>query len=714
MAEGAPARVAIIGGGCAAMAAAFELTRPELDQRFAVTVYQQGFRLGGKGASGRGASGRIEEHGLHVWLGYYENAFRLMRDCYAELARDPARCPIATWRDAFTPANHVAAADRMSDGRWDAWRASFPAHDGLPGDPTDHYQPLSVPDYLARALSLVAELLRTLEREGTDRKTEVTDRRPAPPRAPDAGAPYNALDTLLRYGTLAGLGAVLEALRLLELVLASMPVYRPNVLLRALDVITRAVQRELQQYVRDRDALRRVWSIADLVLATVRGSIRFHLATDPRGFDAIDEYDCREWLRLNGASEESINSPFVRALYDLAFAYEGGDMTRPRIAAGAAIRGSLRAFFTYKGAFFWKMEAGMGDVVFAPLYEVLKKRGVRFEFFHRLRDVEVGGEHASDKHVRALSFDVQAEVRGGGEYPPLIDVRGLPCWPAEPRYDQLVSGERYRAEGRHFESHWETGRVRERRLEVARDFDFVVLGVGVAALPHVAPELIARDARFKAMVEHVTTVPTRAVQLWLRQDMRSLGREHAPLSLSGFVEPFDTWADMTHVGRLESWPEAPPAIAYLCSVMPDPGAPASTDPAACKESVRAAAIEFLEQHIGHLWPGAVTADGGFRWELLLDAHRPAFVARDARAFDSQFWTANVSPSDRYTLALPGSTAFRISPLDRSYDNLTLACDWTACGLNLGCVESAVMSGMLAAHALAGVPKLSAIIGWDHP
>ena len=45
MAEREPARVAIIGGGCAAIAAAFELTRPELEARFAVTVYQQGFRF---------------------------------------------------------------------------------------------------------------------------------------------------------------------------------------------------------------------------------------------------------------------------------------------------------------------------------------------------------------------------------------------------------------------------------------------------------------------------------------------------------------------------------------------------------------------------------------------------------------------------------------------------------------------------------------------
>src|SRR5262249_29402696 len=76
----APVRVAILGGGCASIAAAYDLTRPELGGRYRVTVYQQGWRLGGKGASGRGPAGRIEEHGLHLWMGWYENAFRLLRE----------------------------------------------------------------------------------------------------------------------------------------------------------------------------------------------------------------------------------------------------------------------------------------------------------------------------------------------------------------------------------------------------------------------------------------------------------------------------------------------------------------------------------------------------------------------------------------------------------------------------------------------------------
>src|ERR1041385_7722504 len=118
-----PIRVAIIGGGCAAITAAYELSRPEHRGRYQITVYQQGWRLGGKGASGRGPAGRIEEHGLHLWMGFYENAFRLMRECYAELKRDPAVCPIADWQDAFQPAPYVGVADRGPDGRWQPWAA---------------------------------------------------------------------------------------------------------------------------------------------------------------------------------------------------------------------------------------------------------------------------------------------------------------------------------------------------------------------------------------------------------------------------------------------------------------------------------------------------------------------------------------------------------------------------------------------------------------
>jgi uncharacterized protein with NAD-binding domain and iron-sulfur cluster len=65
-------KVAVLGGGAGALAAAFELSSlPDWKDRFEITVYQLGWRLGGKGASGRNREhfNRIEEHGIHLWLG---------------------------------------------------------------------------------------------------------------------------------------------------------------------------------------------------------------------------------------------------------------------------------------------------------------------------------------------------------------------------------------------------------------------------------------------------------------------------------------------------------------------------------------------------------------------------------------------------------------------------------------------------------------------
>ena len=60
----------------------------------------------------------------------------------------------------------------------------------------------------------------------------------------------------------------------------------------------------------------------------------------------------------------------------MAFAYKDGNVNTPDMAAGTAVHDLLRIFFTYRGSFAWKMQAGMGDTVFTPFYEVLKKRGV--------------------------------------------------------------------------------------------------------------------------------------------------------------------------------------------------------------------------------------------------------------------------------------------------------------------------------------------------
>jgi uncharacterized protein with NAD-binding domain and iron-sulfur cluster len=700
-----PIRVAVIGGGCASLTTAFELTRPELEGRYDVTVYQMGWRLGGKGASGRGVADRIEEHGLHLWMGFYENAFRLMRDCYAELPRNSGR-RFKEWQDAFTPAPDVAVASRLPTGDWEFWRAHFPAGRGLPGDALEEGSPFTVRGYLRQSALLIGELLRSArDREGDNSKA--------------------AADTLLRYGQLASAAAMFEASdtlrQAIEAWLPQMMQAPSEMLIRLIDSFAAAARRQLDAIVAGDDELRRIWQVIDLILAILRGATLNGMALDARGFDAINDYDWRDWLRMNGASAQSLDSGFMRGIYDLAFAFEDGDVNRPRLAAGVALRGAMRMFFTYRGSLFWRMKAGMGDVVFSPLYEVLKQRGVRFQFFHRLRDVTLAAPKIGETpYVEALEFDVQAKVKRAREYRPLIDVHGIPCWPSKPDYSQLISGAKLEREGRAFEAHHEQRRAGTKTLHVETDFDFVVLGVSIGAIPHVASELVARDARWGAMVRHVKSVPTQAMQVWLRATMQELGWPHPPSNLSGFVEPFDTWADMEHLIPEESWRRAIGSIAYFCSVLPDTASPdgklSATFMREQRALVRENALRFLDRDVGALWPNAVNARG-FRWELLASEDDETLAGKRRRGkarFDTQYWSANVNPSDRYVLSLPGSLEYRLSPLDMCFDNLTIAGDWTATGLDTGCIESAVMSGRLASHALSHYPPLENIVGYDHP
>jgi uncharacterized protein with NAD-binding domain and iron-sulfur cluster len=728
-----PIRVAIVGGGCAAMATAWELTQPAQGKRFEVTVYQLGWRLGGKGASGRGACGRVEEHGLHLWMGHYDNAFRLMRECYAELSRSPDH-PLATWRDAFKPDPYVGLTHPAKGGDWQRLMARFPAMPGSPGDPRDTGALTSVTDYLQRTVQLLIELVqsaRAVDDLATAHNGHTTGEPSGTPAAPAHRLSIEALRTSI--GEVLGLGQVAtftvlkHALGLLGIAIGKLPLVPDDLVDQLINRISGFIDSLLRPHIERSTSVRYVWEIVDIVLAQLRGSIRFGLASDPRGFEVIDDYDIREWLRINGASEAALESAFVRGLYDLAFAYEDGVSDRAGIAAGQGLRGGLRMFFQYREALFWKMQGGMGDVVFAPLYEALKARGVKFEFFHKLVNTGMaGGRGTGDKgtgdtpHVASLTFDVQASMRTG-TYNPLVNYDGVDCWPAEPVWSQLRDGELLQARGTDFESFWEHTRVGRKRLECGRDFDFVVIGISVAALPYACEEILARDARWQRMVEEVKTVPTQALQLWLKPDLKALGWNESPPNLSAFVDPFDTWADMSHLVAVENWPvrpeSTPRTIAYFCNVLPCP--PLEEDdladgdyPRRWLAQVKSNAIEFLDRDVKVLWPRAADANG-FHWHLLANG-TDLPDQTDERRIETQYFRANVNPTDRYVLALPGSLQHRISPLDRTYDNLTIAGDWTDCGFNVGCVEAAVMSGRLAAHALSLYPPLETIDGYDHP
>ena len=685
-AEDRPTRVAIVGGGCAALSAAFELTQPAQQGRFEVTVYQMGWRLGGKGASSRGVAGRIEEHGLHLWLGFYENAFRQMRQCYHALKRDPTECPITEFDEAFFPDPVVSVAEHDVLGNWDVWSLEFPKVAGEPGLPgADVYNPGS---YVERLVGILLAAVKSLD-SGPSPSTLTP--------AEDRDSLLAKADEALAIGQLVGLSGIALALELAQNLLRFSGTEIERVLPRLLKRAHSLAHQQIDLLSLSDKRLRRLLGAIDVMLATLRGVYRFGLFTDVRGFDAIDDFEFMDWLKFNGARSSSIEAASIRAsLYDLTFAYRDGNPSEPAFAAGVALRCAFRWFFSYRGAMFWKMAAGMGDIVFAPLYEVLRERGVRFEFFHRLRNVELAAD-SSGRHVSAMLFDVQAEVRDG-TYEPLVEVKGLPVWPDKPLFDQL---ERIADPDLNFESEDPGGAVGQKRLQVNRDFDLVVMGVSMASLKNSCAALAEDSEAWRAMFDQMTTVATQSAQLWMRPTIRQLGYNEPKGNLSGFVTPFDTWADMSHLAELEAWPEPPGSIAYFCSVLPEEEC--ADGPAGVRENAR----RFIGGELRKLWPR-------------LDAIAPGnlFVQADGGlgegCLESQYFRANAHGSERYVQTLPGSTRFRISPLDRTYDNLTVAGDWTANGLNAGCVEAAVMSGMLASHALSGFPALEEIVGYDHP
>ena len=129
----APRKVAVLGGGVGAMVAAFELAQePHWERKYEITVYQLGWRLGGKGASGRerARGDRILEHGLHIWCGFYDNSFRCLRPAY-EAAKRPPEVPIRSVEQAFCAVSEVYLSDFVDDHPH-VWRIDFPANDEVP------------------------------------------------------------------------------------------------------------------------------------------------------------------------------------------------------------------------------------------------------------------------------------------------------------------------------------------------------------------------------------------------------------------------------------------------------------------------------------------------------------------------------------------------------------------------------------------------------
>lgn len=711
----AKTKVAIIGGGCAGVTAALELTAtPELRERFEVTLHTLGWRLGGKGASGRNRDRcfRIEEHGLHVWFGFYDNSYEVLRNAYQEMPK-PANPWFGTMDDAFHECDNILLWHECPSKKWKPVRAKLPPLPSLPGGLPWRMLlvGLSVIDQQATPLVLEhqeaaaeAGLLdpHPLAAQASAALTDLRDRDPEVSKLEHvdrlAEEPEQTWQLLQYTLALAEARASMEGLAEPEL-------EHERLAASMLDALA-APWKKFAETVKD--AAESVVCTALLVymgLDFVRAlwNVIVHDVLATGTWDDLDKKELTAQLKHRGMSDYTAgHAPWLRGFYDLVFGFTDGDWTKPDLAAGAAIKSMLQIAFNSEGKIMQKMNAGMGDVVFSPFYEVLRARQVKVSFFQRVRRLELS---ADKTRIERIVVQPQARLKPGvAEYRPFVpEIPEWPCWPSEPDWSQLDSttlkGELAAAETTLEDQRWDSGEPDE-TLECGRDKDFddVVLAASVDSVKALAAELHAEGGAFAAMLDHSATVATQACQLWFKKPIvpppPDLGWAHGENPISAaYMEPLDTHSDMTHLIARERWPAgAVGSIAYFCG-------PLLQSRSATPQDARDAAKAYAQAHLKLLepfFPGAFNGgafDPGELTAIGVQANLDPFV--------EQYWRGNSVGSERYVQTPAGSVEHRLEPHRSGYQNLYLAGDWTRTGIDGGCVEAAVISGRAAAKAIIG-------------
>jgi len=717
MEETKKTRVVIVGGGCAGMVAAWGILNSKRARDFEITIYQYGWRLGGKCASGRNAAHgqRIEEHGLHIWGGMYENAFAIMRDVYDSLARDK-NLPLSTWyaadspaTSAFWPHDYVSLSE-FYEGAWSTWNLTMPRKNGLPGDgqlvPT-------LADVLEEMFELLLELVA-----GADFLAELEGDDNEPGESP------GCVQRLLGLFESVSSGVHTELIRHVERAHSAFSKLSGLVEFAQaeIDAVTGPLTSALHAlftshgHLLERHAgIRHLYQFLDFGGALLRGIFEDRLLS--RGLDAVDGEDFAAWLGRHGATDLTRQGALVRGWYGFFFANEDGDPAEPRLSASAALRTLIRYVFSYSGAFFWKMQAGMGDTVFAPLYQWLEQRGVKFAFFQRVEAIENDLDGAAVASIESLQVTRQVDLKDGPlSYRPLVTVKDVPCWPSEPLWDQIdpEQAARLQADGVNLESFWAKYEPAERCvLRRGRDFDLVVLAIPPSAAAPITTALARFHAPWAETLQHLKTIQTIAMQVWLTRSMPETGWAHPPTVGTAYAEPHNTWANMDQLLAREEWQGkgfVPRSVLYFCGtltdaqVIPEPPNPAFADAQTAR--ARDLSINWLSSQVGPIWPKLqLGATPGIDWSLM-GAEASVGQAR----FDSQYVRLNIDPGERYVLSLPGTARFRPRAHETGFENLYFAGDWLKTGVDAGCVEAAVMGGLQASRAISGFPQT--IIGED--
>ncbi|MEL7032202.1 MAG: FAD-dependent oxidoreductase [Pseudomonadota bacterium] len=660
-------KIAILGGGISALATAYELKRLDASDALDITIYQMGWRLGGKCASSRndqpGMDFRNEEHGLHVLGGWYHNTFEMLRQVYMDWNKLPVTDahPIGT---AFLPVNGAVLFDEKRflwiKYGWRKLAVRFPDPVGQPG--------IDIPDLsIARMLRVLARWVQ-----------EILE---------NAAGSLSLVRLGMRF--MRHWFDISDVVKTLETeVIEQMTEEQLEDATNRVHICATSIASECESMLDDlSNADAQAWyesetennpSIADLVTAglvgafVIKGMLADRLIT--RGFDYINSEDATEWLRRHGAPNFVVKSPFVELGYHYAFSYIDGDPNRPDMAAGAALRGYMRMFFGQVGNFFYHFEGGMGDVIVKPFYDVLKAKGVKFEFFNQITRLDLNSENTQ---ISRIQIRRQAKVKAGPDaYDPLISTpKGLRTWPVSPLMDQLELGPGQTAFPDDFEDPFdldENDPIEE--LVAGQDFDLAILAIPGTALKDICQPLIDTDPAWRRCLDAMSSCPTLSAQLWTERTPDQLGWGKMPHISTGHVLPLSTWSDMSHLIPMEQGHAPVPFKGHHLLCGPHP----ITD-----ETPRETSLRWLKKHFRDVLP-----DWRFKIEELSDR---ALYAR-----------LNHKPSERYIFAGSGDIDNRLRTDESGLSNLYLCGDWVRNGTDLGWVEGAVTTARQCARAITGV------------
>ena len=369
-------KIVVLGGGISSISAIWKLTNdPDWKSKYEITLYQMGWRIGGKGASGRNPeySNRIEEHGLHLWFGCYHNAFHFMNSCYEELNRNIGE-PVYCLEEAFQPSRFVTLFEEHN-GSNKNWHLDFKFNSKKLGKQEDfptvwenviRMVKIMMQQYLEGSIAYSFDKTNFASKEEAEFYRKLN---------------RDFMSHFKKYGKVMGIQindiTIDEALDLAEEFLYNQKINEKfDLLLYIIEECREWLWDHIKNHIDEYDDLRRMWILFDLTMGTITGVIKDDLHN--KGLQVINHLDFREWISpYTKTPKLTAWSAPIQAMYSLIFC--GKNLHT--FEAGTCLRCIFRVALDYNQAFFYRMQAGMGDIVFTPAFEVLKRRGVKFKFF---------------------------------------------------------------------------------------------------------------------------------------------------------------------------------------------------------------------------------------------------------------------------------------------------------------------------------------------